>query len=163
MQFQVPQYIEVEDHIVGPLTLKQFFYIATGFLTIFVSFFFVVMWLWLITSVIVAAASLAFALVKYHGRPLMTVTVAAIRYYAGGHSYTWQTPLRPLGSAGQEAPIRGFLARLGLRLTAGTKPVAGREISVNSFFSRSLPAQERLEMIRRTDGDRTVARRVDYR
>ena len=159
MQFQVPQYIEVEDHIVGPLTLKQFFYIATGFLTIFVSFFFIVTWLWLITSVVVAATSLAFALIKYHGRPLMTVTVAAIRYYAGGHSYTWQKDAE--GTAAQ-AP-KGFLARLGLRLTAGTRPVAGRETLVNGFFSRSLPAQERAEIVRRTDGDRAVARRVDYR
>src|SRR3989338_737591 len=27
MQFQVPQFIEVEDKIFGPLTLKQFFYV----------------------------------------------------------------------------------------------------------------------------------------
>lgn len=160
MQFQVPQYIEVEDHIVGPLTLKQFFYIATGFLTIFVSFFFIVTWLWLITSVIVAAASLAFALVKYHGRPLMAITVAALRYWFGGRTYTWQ---KNAGDGAARAPVRGFLARLGLNLTAGTKPVAGRETSVNGFFSRSLPAQERLEMVRRADGDRMVARRVDYR
>lgn len=163
MQFQVPQYIDVEDHIVGPLTLKQFFYIATGFLTIFISFFFVVTWLWLITSIVVAAASLAFALVKYNGRPLMAITVAAVRYWFGGRTYTWQqsngtAPLRPAGFSGF-----GFLARLGLNLTAGTRPVAGREMSVNGFFSRSLPAQERAEIVRRTDGDRAVARRVDYR
>ena len=28
MEYQVPQFIEVEDKIVGPLTLKQFIYIA---------------------------------------------------------------------------------------------------------------------------------------
>ncbi|TSC61742.1 MAG: SsrA-binding protein, partial [Parcubacteria group bacterium Athens0416_74] len=30
MQFQVPQFIEVEDKIVGPLTFKQFVFIAGG-------------------------------------------------------------------------------------------------------------------------------------
>lgn len=30
MQFQVPQFIEVEDKIFGPLTFKQFVYIAGG-------------------------------------------------------------------------------------------------------------------------------------
>ncbi len=163
MQFQVPQYIDVEDHIVGPLTLKQFFYIATGFLTIFVSFFIIATWLWLITSVIIATASLAFALVKYHGRPLMTVTIAGLRYALSGHTYTWQTPLRPAGFEGQESIARGFLARLGLNLTAGTRPVAGRETNVNRFFGRSLPAQDRAEIIRQTDGDRAIAKRIDYR
>ena len=28
MQFQVPQFIETEDKVVGPLTLRQFMYIA---------------------------------------------------------------------------------------------------------------------------------------
>lgn len=159
MQFQVPQYIDVEDKIVGPLTLKQFFYIAGGFLAIFVTFFVLATWLWLITSVVIGTASLSFALVKYNGRPLMTVVMAAIRYYAGGRTYTWQ---KNTGVAPTKTPA-GLLAKLGLNLAAGTKPVAGREMSVNGFFSRSLPAQERLEMIRRTDGDRAVAKRIDYR
>ena len=30
MRFQVPQFIEVEDKIFGPLTLKQFLYTAGG-------------------------------------------------------------------------------------------------------------------------------------
>ncbi|MSR73833.1 MAG: PrgI family protein [Candidatus Pacebacteria bacterium] len=157
MQFQVPQYIDVEDKIVGPLTLKQFFYIATGFLTIFVTFFILTTWLWLITSVIIGSASLAFALVKYNGRPLMTVAIAALRYYTGGQSYTWQK------DAGTAPAPKGFLAKLGLHLTAGTKPVAGRETSVNGFFSRSLPAQDRAEIIRSVGGDRNVAKRIDYR
>ncbi len=158
MQFQVPQYVDVEDKIVGPLTLKQFFYIATGFLMIFVSFFVLATWLWFITSAIIAAASLSFALVKYNGRPLMTVALAAFRHYTGGRTYVWQKS----DGVKKQAPA-GLLAKLGLTMTAGTRPVAGRETSVNGFFSRSLPAQERLEMIRRTDGDRAVAKRIDYR
>ena len=30
MRFQVPQFIEVEDKIFGPLTLKQFIYVFGG-------------------------------------------------------------------------------------------------------------------------------------
>lgn len=159
MQFQVPQYIDVEDKIVGPLTLKQFFYIASGFLTIFVTFFIFVTWLWLITSTIVATISLSFALVKYNGRPLMTVTIAAIRYYMGGRTYTWQ---KNTGVTTIKTPA-GLLAKLGLGLTTGKADIAGRGASVNGFFSRSLPAQERTEIVRRTGGDSAVAKRVDYR
>ena len=158
MQFQVPQYIDVEDKIVGPLTLKQFFYIATGFLTIFISFFILATWLWLITSAVIGSASLAFALVKYNGRPLMTVTIAAIRYYMGGRTYMWQKT----DMTKKQAPA-GLLAKLGLAIKTGTRPVAGRKTNVNGFFSRSLPAQDRAEIVRRADGDRSVAKRIEYR
>ena len=30
MQFQVPQFLDVEDKIVGPFTIKQFIYLAGG-------------------------------------------------------------------------------------------------------------------------------------
>ena len=30
MRYQVPQFIEIEDKIIGPLTLKQFVYLAGG-------------------------------------------------------------------------------------------------------------------------------------
>ena len=88
----------------------------------------------------------------------MTVIIAANRYYMTGRTYTWQK----IDNAKKQAPA-GLLAKLGLTMNAGTRPVAGRETSVNGFFSRSLPAQDRAEIVRRTDGDRAVAKRVDYR
>ncbi len=162
MQFQVPQYIDVEDHIVGPLTLRQFLYIATGFLIIFTSFFFFVTWLWLPFSLVTAAISLAFALIKYNGRPLLAVTLAAFHYLARPKMYVWQKPL-----SGEERPspppTTGLLARLGLELLAGTKPIAGRERVTNAFFGRSLPASSGSEVLREITGNREVAKRVDYR
>jgi hypothetical protein len=159
MQFQVPQYIDVEDRIVGPLTLKQFFYIATGFLLIFVTFFVLATWLWLITSTIIAAASLALALVKYNGRPLLTITTAALRYYFNARVYAWQKD----GEGEDAPPQKGLLSRLGLGLMTGTHIVRPQKTNINTFFSRSLPAQERLELVRRQDGDKSVAKRIDYR
>ena len=40
MQFQTPQFIETENKIIGPLTLKQFFYLAVGFGVSFTFFLF---------------------------------------------------------------------------------------------------------------------------
>jgi len=39
MQYQVPQFIEVEDRIIGPLTLKQFLYLAFAGAILFVLWF----------------------------------------------------------------------------------------------------------------------------
>ncbi|GAH87221.1 unnamed protein product, partial [marine sediment metagenome] len=30
MQFQVPQYIDIEDKVIGPFTIKQFLYIVVA-------------------------------------------------------------------------------------------------------------------------------------
>ncbi len=156
MQFQVPQYIDVEDRIVGPLTIQQFLYIAGGFLIIFTSFFFFVQWLWIFTSAITATVALSLALVKYNGRPLPVVAAAAFRYLIGPKTYI----ANPAAANAQAEVGGGLLSRLGLELTAGTKPVPHREKNVNAFFGRSIPAQQE---IRTSSGDSTVAKRVDYR
>ena len=48
MQFQVPQFIETEDKIVGPLTLRQFLYIGAAGLLSFLLFFVLKIWFWFI-------------------------------------------------------------------------------------------------------------------
>ena len=148
MQFQVPQYIDVEDKIVGPLTITQFLYIAGGFIIIFVSFFFLVPWVWIIFSCLVGSLAIAFAFVKYNGRSLVSLILAALRHYGTPRTYTRTAP-RGAPSFGQ-----GFLAELGLKLDAGVK-AAG--------FRRAIHPEERFEILRRITGDREVAKRVDYR
>ena len=40
MQFQVPQFIDVENKIIGPLSLRQFLYLAGAGLISFMLFFY---------------------------------------------------------------------------------------------------------------------------
>lgn len=161
MQFQVPQYIDVEDHIVGPLTIRQFLYLATGFLIIFSSYFFLVMWLWLPIALIVAGASLALALVKYNGRPLLSILAAGFRYISRPKTYAWHpndtVPVAPTASAG------GLIARLGLAFAAGTKPLPGRERVAPGFPARSIPVPAAPETLRSISGEQSTAKRIDYR
>ena len=159
MQFQVPQYIDVEDHIVGPLTIRQFLYLATGFLIIFTSYFFLVTWLWLPLALLVAGASLALALVKYNGRPLTSILVAAFRYASRPKTYSW----RAGDTAPATPPYTGLLARLGLAFAAGTKPLPGRERGTPGFTSRSIPVPAPDETLRSVSGEQGTAKRVDYR
>ena len=135
MQFQVPQYIDVKDKIVGPLTLQQFFYLATGFLIIFITYFFFATALWIITSGIIGSAAVALALVQYNGRPLMTILGAAIRYFWNPRHYQWQR------EQGQLPAFQGFLARLGLQLKTSTTPIR-RGDGAFSFFKRILTPEE---------------------
>ena len=59
MQFQVPQFIEVEDKIVGPLTFKQFIYLAGGGGVIAILYAFLPLFFVILLGIPVAAFALA--------------------------------------------------------------------------------------------------------
>lgn len=90
MRFEVPQFIEIEDKIVGPLTWRQFVYVAggVGIITI----------LYLNTSFMIAilfgfpigvlSASLAFH--KVNNRPFSIFLEALVSYTAKKKLYLWK-------------------------------------------------------------------------
>lgn len=89
MQFQVPQ-IDVEDKIFGPLTLKQFLYLATGGVIIFLAFMFFELAFVILIGVPIAAVSAAFAFLKYNGRPLPRIILSMITFSASPHMFIWK-------------------------------------------------------------------------
>lgn len=93
MRFQVPQFIEVEDKIFGPLTGKQFVYLAGGFGLGFVIYsllpfpFFIK----IIPTFIIIGFSLALAFAKVHQRfPFIYIVEAATKYFLGPKLYIWR-------------------------------------------------------------------------
>lgn len=90
-QFQVPQFIEVEDKIFGPLTTKQFFYLLGGGGITFLIWFYVqntLLSLILASPIIALAASLAF--VKVNGRPFIDLVSNSAMYMLKPRLYLWQ-------------------------------------------------------------------------
>ncbi|MDP2652359.1 MAG: PrgI family protein [bacterium] len=90
MEYQVPQFIEVENKIVGPLTLKQFIYIAggAGLCVVFFAYLPIVAALILSALVVALAASLAFY--KINGKPFINVLEAGFNYYTGAKLFLWK-------------------------------------------------------------------------
>ncbi len=90
MQYQVPQFIEIEDKIFGPLTLKQFLYLAGGggicllFITILPLF------IALVVIAPVVALSLALAFYKVNDRPFIVVLEHAFYYVINSKLYLWK-------------------------------------------------------------------------
>lgn len=68
-QFTVPQFIDVEDKILGPLTIRQFLIILGGAIIIFLAFRFGDLGLFIIVLIVVGILVLAFAFVKINGQP----------------------------------------------------------------------------------------------
>lgn len=89
MRFQIPQFIDVEDQILGPFTLKQFIYIAGGasVALIFVTLL-GVFWGLLVSSPIVILA-LALAFYKINNRPFINTLESAFKYMIKDKLYIW--------------------------------------------------------------------------
>src|SRR6185436_2346937 len=88
-QYQVPQFIEIEDKIFGPLTLKQFIYLAGGGGVILIFFSLLPIWLTVILGIPVAALSGALAFYQVNGRPFINVLEHAFEYLLGSKLYLW--------------------------------------------------------------------------
>ena len=91
MNFQVPQFIEVEDQIFGPLTFRQFVYIAGGAGTCFLIWSLIpVRFIAIIVMAPVAGLALALAFYKVNNRPFVLVMESAFRYFVGSKLFIWR-------------------------------------------------------------------------
>lgn len=102
MRFQVPQFIEVEDKIFGPLTLKQFLYLAGGGAAIFLTKQILPFFLFVIAAALIAALSAALAFVKINNRPFAIFLSHVLGYYTGRRLYIWRKE--------EKRPVRRELA-----------------------------------------------------
>jgi hypothetical protein len=68
-QFTIPQFIDVEDKIIGPVTTRQFIIILAGFLLIAVSYKLFDFSLFVTVAVVTLAISGTFSFARINGRP----------------------------------------------------------------------------------------------
>ncbi len=93
MQYKVPQFIEVEDRIFGPFTLKQFSYLGGGFgLSIIVWRLFTGHWYLYFILCPVIAFSLALAFLKPNGKPFIFLVQNFVFYILRPKRLFWRTP-----------------------------------------------------------------------
>ncbi|MSU55479.1 MAG: PrgI family protein [Candidatus Taylorbacteria bacterium] len=93
MRFQVPQFIEVEDKIFGPLTIKQFIYLAGGGGLSFIIYTYVSKLSFILAIIFiipVAALSLALAFYKVNNRSFINVLESAFKYLMANKLYIWK-------------------------------------------------------------------------
>ncbi|MEK7680512.1 MAG: PrgI family protein [Patescibacteria group bacterium] len=68
-QFVVPQFIDVEDKIFGPITTRQFIILISGGLMIFIAFKLTDMALFIFLLAIIGGLTLVLAFVRINGQP----------------------------------------------------------------------------------------------
>lgn len=106
MQYQVPQFIEIEDKIFGPLTFKQFLYVGGGAAIGFI------IWVTLPKIIAIAVGApivgffMAAAFYKVNGRPFLSFIEGAIKYLLSSKLYIWKkTEKKPQKKKEEESQV----------------------------------------------------------
>jgi len=160
MQFQTPQFIDIESKIVGPLTLKQFLYLAAAGGVSFLLFFTLQTWIWFIITAVLAVIAVSLAFVKYNGQSLPKIALRALFFFWRPRLYLWQ---REMEEKIIEIPqIKSVeTARKNLKYYFSEMPSVKREKSSQAHWGRK--SKERLATLRKLTGEKEIARRIDYR
>lgn len=96
MDYQVPQFIEVEDKIFGPFTLKQFIYLGGGAGLVTALVLYLPLFLGILLSLPVAALALALAFYKVNGKTFVEMLEYGFNYYVGKRLYLWKKEKEPV-------------------------------------------------------------------
>jgi hypothetical protein len=128
MQHKVPQFIDIEDKIFGPFTLKQFAYLAGGLgLSI-------IIWrtlpfsfgIFIIAPVI--ALTIALMFVKPNGKPFVNMVQSFLTYIFGNRMYNWQSPTQ------------------SQRMGTYTKPVQTTKINTSNIPTKNISRDQILKV-----------------
>jgi hypothetical protein len=90
MKFQVPQFIEMENTIFGPLTFKEFSYLAGGAGLSFLIYRFTPTMVAFILIIPVIAFAVALAFYRPNNKPFIEMIQSAIVFAFGNKLYIWK-------------------------------------------------------------------------
>ncbi|MDQ5949124.1 MAG: hypothetical protein QG589_250 [Patescibacteria group bacterium] len=90
MRYQVPQFIEIEDKVIGPLTVKQFVYLAGGGGLSFIAYNYLPFVIAILLIGVIVALSLALAFYKINNKPFIDFLESGFLYYTKDRLYIWK-------------------------------------------------------------------------
>lgn len=118
MEYQVPQFIEVEDKVFGPLTLKQFVYLAGGIgICVVLILYISPRILGIIVALPIAAFTFALAFYRINNKPFIDILEAGFNYFLGGRLYLWKKEEKPVAPVPVTPPTEAEETRQKLQLS----------------------------------------------
>ena len=93
MQFVVPQFIDVEDKIIGPINTRQFIIILAAAVIIFVEYKLSDFALFLVECVLTAGLAIVLAFVKINGQPFHYFLLNLIQTFKRPRLKIWNKEL----------------------------------------------------------------------
>lgn len=99
----MPQFIEVENKIFGPLTWKQFVFMAGGIGLSVVIFLYLPFFFALVLAAPVIIFALALSFYKVNNRTFIDILAAGFSFYTKDRLYLWRREVKP-DEVAPEAP-----------------------------------------------------------
>jgi len=90
MRFEVPQFIEIEDKIIGPLTWKQFVYLAGGAGVLIILYFTLPFILFVIIGLPFGALATSLAFHRVNNRPFSIFLESFVNYTTKTKLFLWK-------------------------------------------------------------------------
>lgn len=150
MEYQVPQFLEIEGKIFGPFSFKQFVYLAGGVGICVIAYLYLPFIGFLVVALPVGALSGALAFYRVNNKPFVEIMEAQVTYLFGGKLYVWRKEEKTIAPQ-PAAPVEETRQKLGLSsskirdlawsLDIKDKQAAGGEASTPSVPSSWQPPQ----------------------
>lgn len=102
MRYQVPQFLEVEDKIIGPLTFKQFLFLGGGIGLGYICYVYVPSVLKYVLALASVGMGFCFAFVKVNKKPFVFIVQAFFLYLVSPRLYVWHTDLKKKNETGEK-------------------------------------------------------------
>jgi hypothetical protein len=90
MRFKVPKDVDIEDRIVGPLTLKQLGWLGGGMVLCIVLWKLVDFQLFVVFAILIVGLSAAFAFVKPYNQSLIAFCGSVLLFLTKPKQYLWR-------------------------------------------------------------------------
>lgn len=90
MQFQVPQFIDVEDKIFGPLTFRQFVYLVGGAGLAYILWKALPLFFAILLIIPIGGLAFALAFIKVNNRPFIDIIESGTNYFLRTKLYLWK-------------------------------------------------------------------------
>lgn len=90
MRFQVPQFVDIEDKIIGPLTLKQFMTYMVALMICVPLFITFDLSLFLTLAIPIIAVAGLFAHLRPNGKSLFVLVGSATNFFMKGQLFLWR-------------------------------------------------------------------------
>jgi len=102
MRFKIPQFIDVEDKLFGPLTFKQFIYLAGGGGLVYILYKALPIYIAVFPIVLTAGFVLALAFYKVNNKSFIQVLEAGFRHMLARRLFIWRKKEKPIQRAGKK-------------------------------------------------------------
>lgn len=93
MQFQVPQFIDIEDKVIGPFTIKQFLYLLCAGIIVFILSKLLSIFATIVLAIPIVGIAVCLAFIKVHGQPFMIVLKNFFSFLQKPDFYIWKKPV----------------------------------------------------------------------